>query len=210
MGHLFALTNPNSGRSGLSYHAGMKPERPLGNKTCTKCQQEKPTSEFHWRMRRGKYILESWCKPCCRAYSSGYSKRTGHFSQTRWKEQNQQKARASLLLSGARHRARKHGRQCTITREWIEQKLDAGHCEVTGLPFEYETSGYSAKNPWAPSVDRRDNKKDYTPENCQVVVWAYNVAKAEFSAEDFHKLCLALAKPLIQRGLASGRLRLVA
>lgn len=73
-----------------------------------------------------------------------------------------------------------------LTPEWILEKLSAGVCEVTGLPFTYSTE---SRNPWSPSLDRIDPMKGYTLENTRVVVWIYNTAKNVFSDQDVLLMC---------------------
>lgn len=96
--------------------------------------------------------------------------------------------RAAHLL----HNARKRG-ECTISREWLVQKLEAGVCEITGIPFEYPPSG---TGPRAPSLDQLVPGAGYTPENTRVVIWMYNAAKNIFTDADV----LAMARALTLRG----------
>lgn len=50
-------------------------------------------------------------------------------------------------------------------------------------------------NPWVPSLHRIDpNNRSYSNENTQCVVWAYNVARHNFSEPDFIKLIAALGQ----------------
>jgi hypothetical protein len=80
---------------------------------------------------------------------------------------------------GARH-SKKGPFEFTLTLEWVEEHLASGVCEVSGHPL----GKLSSRDPWAPSIDRIDSGKGYTPENCQVVCWIYNRAKgADSDAE---------------------------
>lgn len=96
--------------------------------------------------------------------------------------------RGCRLYEGAKKRARDNNIEFTITKEWVVEKVKSGFCEVTGLPFEL-TEG---RNAFAPSLDKRDPTKGYTPENVDVVVWCYNTAKGVGSYEDVLKLAKAL------------------
>lgn len=91
--------------------------------------------------------------------------------------------RAGKLLTWIRARAAKSGREFDLTREWIAERLQAGVCEVTGIPMELSKPPGSRFHPWAPSVDRVDSKLGYTQGNCRVVCWIYNMAKSEWSDE---------------------------
>jgi hypothetical protein len=66
-------------------------------------------------------------------------------------------------------------------------------CEVTNILFDFEKTldGYRT-NPWAPSIDRRDSSKGYTKSNVQIVCWAYNTAKHEFSEDVLLKMARAI------------------
>jgi hypothetical protein len=98
------------------------------------------------------------------------------------------KGRAGYLLRSAKQRCE----NVTITRQWIQERLDRGVCEVTGLPLISLGPGDAIKNPWAPSLDRRVSGMGYTPENTRVVVWIYNVAKGSWKHEDILVMAQAL------------------
>lgn len=110
--------------------------------------------------------------------------------------------RASKLLAAARARAKASGIPVTITREWIEEKLKAGNCEATGVPFDLSPTGYGNKNPWAPSLDQITPGAGYTPENVQVVCWIFNVAKQQWDIGTLELFALALVHEL---GLLGGK-----
>ena len=85
------------------------------------------------------------------------------------------------LLYYSRARSKQKGfKNHDLTYEWLAQQV-ANNCPKTGIEFRYKPSKY--RDPYAPSIDRIDNNKGYTKENCQVVIWAYNCAKATWSDE---------------------------
>lgn len=100
--------------------------------------------------------------------------------------------RAGRLVTWIRARAARKGWEFDLTRDWVETKLLAGRCEVSGIALELDKPDGYTLYPWAPSVDRIDSRKGYTQENCRIVVWAYNVAKAEWADSDVLKLAKAL------------------
>jgi hypothetical protein len=86
------------------------------------------------------------------------------------------------------------GGTLSITKEWLEDRLKKGVCELTGLPFDFSGRGKFSRQPYAPSVDRKDPQNpDYTPENTRVVLWAVNCAMAEYGEE----IMLPIFKALI-------------
>lgn len=83
----------------------------------------------------------------------------------------------------------------------ITQRIAAGICEVTGLAFDMKPGpNKHHANPWAPSLDRRDSSKGYTPDNVQVVVAAYNYAKSEWS----ETVLLRLARAIVDANPKTG------
>jgi len=89
-------------------------------------------------------------------------------------------------------RARRKNIPFSLTPNWIRDKLDAGRCEVTGLPFKTHRDPYV--NPYYPSIDRVDSNKGYTENNCQMVCHMYNTAKCEFPEEVFAYWAAAFVK----------------
>lgn len=67
----------------------------------------------------------------------------------------------------------------TLTAEWAIEKLLAGNCEGTGLPFTFDVG--SGHQPFAPSIDRIDSALGYTPDNCRMVITAFNHGRNEWS-----------------------------
>lgn len=104
------------------------------------------------------------------------------------------------LLVAAKHRAKKAGLPCTLTREWIREKISAGTCEVTGIPF---VQGKLTAGPWSPSLDRIVGSLGYTPENTRVVVWAFNAAKGHWSDEDVLMLAKAVVSAIEQKRVSA-------
>lgn len=101
----------------------------------------------------------------------------------------------SRLLANARHRAAERGWECNLTGPWIAERIAKGFCEVTGLPFDVSRGSPKSQNPFRPSIDRKDISLGYTQSNCQVVIWAYNSAKATWD----HDIVMLMAKALVER-----------
>ena len=95
--------------------------------------------------------------------------------------------RLRKILSKAGPRARRKGVPFTITLDWVLRQLVAqGYCcKRTGMPFQLrsERTG-EARNPWAPSIDRLDCSKGYTPDNVELVAYIYNNCKNTFTHEE--------------------------
>ena len=85
--------------------------------------------------------------------------------------------------------------ECTLTVEWIEQRLLQGVCEVTGIAFEMKGD----RRPFMPSIDRIDSGKGYTPDNCRVVLWIINAAKQALPEDDFQSALRQVAEAVVER-----------
>jgi hypothetical protein len=113
-----------------------------------------------------------------------------------WEEKNPDKVRAQRLWGNAYKRAKSLGwPEPDFDTEWIYNKIIEGYCEATGIMFDLTSVtrlSNHAKNPWVPSIDRIDSSKPYLKNNVQIVVYMYNVCKAEFSHQDVITFCKAV------------------
>lgn len=92
--------------------------------------------------------------------------------------------RARTLISNAKTRSKKKNVDVLIDKEWVEEHLKRGTCELTGIAFSFEPppEGWT-RRPDAPSLDRIDKTKHYTPDNTRVILWSVNCALAEYGTE---------------------------
>lgn len=104
--------------------------------------------------------------------------------------------RARMIFRAAETRAIKNKLPFTITQQWVQAKLEAGFCEVTGLPFEFgKPKGRSRRNPYCPSIDQIAAGNGYTETNSRVVLVAVNLALCDWGLEQFlHIANHAIAK----------------
>jgi len=145
-------------------------------KLCYKCNTHKPINEFS-KNKTKKDGRRSECKICMKDYVSSI------------------KGKSSRLFSSCKRRANLSGGALTITREWIEERLNLGVCELTGITFNYEGKANFTRQPCAPSVDRKDSQNpDYTPENSRLVLWAVNCAMAEYGEKIMFPIFKAIVK----------------
>lgn len=132
------------------------------------------------------------CKNCMKANAAA-RRASGQerIIQREWRKKvrNKPSFRASRLLADSKSRNKG---EFDLTLEWLTAKLEAGHCEITGLPFDTTGDGAPARA-FAPSLDRTDSSLGYTQDNTKVVVWIYNRAKGVQS----HKEVMILANALV-------------
>jgi hypothetical protein len=139
------------------------------------------------RVRKNGYFVELWASPDVFARSSKDGNKTVRARYCT------SKGRAGYMLRAAKSRANKNNAVCSLSIDWIEQKINQGFCELTGLPFDLDYAADTSKNPYAPSLDRIDSKnKNYTPENTRVVLLAVNCALSEFGLETIRPILTAM------------------
>lgn len=113
-------------------------------------------------------------------------------SHAAWMEKNKDKKqaaearrrlerRASCLVATARTRARKRGLAFDLGDhiEDLQRRIDAGVCEVTGLPFDLSPG----RKYNSPSLDRRDPARGYTHDNVRIVLNVINAALGDWGDE---------------------------
>lgn len=118
-------------------------------------------------------------------------------ASTKWKEANvedqiakrkaqytrrKREEREVSALIGARNRAKQKGLEFTLTKEWVKSR--GSNCELSGLPFRPEYDGVYGRNPFAPSVDRIDSSKGYTPENSRLIFSCLNMGLGQWGLEE--------------------------
>lgn len=102
------------------------------------------------------------------------------------------KFKLKKLFYYSKARSKEKKLEHTITYEWLVNECHNNICAATGRTFDYDPNYY--RNPYGPSIDRSDISKGYTPENCRLVIWAYNCGKAHYTDKDLYKMCKAFIK----------------
>jgi hypothetical protein len=130
--------------------------------------------------------------------------RPGALELRRQKKRENRKSegfRAGYLWDAAKLRAKKKNLHLTITKEWIEEKLRAGVCEVSGLPFDMtESWRETRRSPFAPSVDQIHPGLGYVENNCRMVLTCVNLALCDWGLELYLHIARAV---LLKQGLAN-------
>ena len=86
------------------------------------------------------------------------------------------------LLQCARQRAKQRGLEFSLTPEWALQHY-TGYCAVTGLQFSVGL-GKSGPQAFSPSIDRIDQGRGYSRDNCRFVIFAVNAIRGTMSDAD--------------------------
>ena len=178
-------------------------------KLCSLCSVEKGLDEFSKRSN-SKDGRHPWCRSCCSAYrsSKGYDKYASrkeyyrsYATEYRKKQANKDyeesfrkkykgsfKGTVTSLLTGAKGRAKLRNIDFSLSREWIESNLEPMICQATYSPLTLEIDKSVQHSPFRPSIDRVDNTKGYTEDNCLITCVIYNKCKSDCHHEDVVKM----------------------
>lgn len=169
---------------------------------CRSCNSEKGKAHYKLHAEKAhRKQLERLRKPENEAKAKEYRRAYYAKNKEKWKSYQQlsgEKKRTSpwhrsgALITWVRTRAASAGYAFDLTREWAEQRINAGFCEATGIKFDFSKDKQLRFNPWMPSIDRIDSSKGYTMDNCRMVVWSYNMAKAEWTDDVVYQLAKAV------------------
>jgi hypothetical protein len=93
----------------------------------------------------------------------------------------------------ARLRAIKYGREFSLPKGWMKERYAAqnGKCAITGRLMVKDRERHA---PWAPSIDRLDSSKGYTPENSRLIGYIVNCAKNQFTEQELVDMCRAIVQ----------------
>jgi hypothetical protein len=80
------------------------------------------------------------------------------------------------LLKRCKNSARVRSYEFDLMLEDIYKLTEDMTCSVTGHKLSWHWEG-KGSNPWAPSLDRKDNAKGYTLDNVRVVCWIFNLSR---------------------------------
>ena len=142
-------------RSPVASSAGSEPRH-----TCSDCGSVKPVSEFS--LTGWKKTYRSICKVC-------RNKTARALHQMR---KGSTATRASKLTAAAKSRAALKGLPFDLTVQWVQEALDSGRCEATGIAFDL-----SSNRGWnTPSLDQIEAGGGYTMDNTRVVLFGLNAA----------------------------------
>ncbi len=108
---------------------------------------------------------------------------------------------ARKMIERHRFGAKKRNLEFSITQREIERLLRENEfaCCISGIKFHIGDEGFDvARNPWAPSVDRIDNRLGYVPGNVRIVCLAANIATSNWG----YDILLRLANGVVRNARA--------
>lgn len=98
-------------------------------------------------------------------------------------------------IAKAKERSVRDGVDFSLTKEALCKKMDDqdGRCALSGMRFNFRKSTRSKKRPFAPSIDRIETLKGYTPDNTRLITQIANYARHSFSDEELVLFCKGVA-----------------
>jgi len=137
-------------------------------KRCYACGQTLPVERFRRRSKGGIYAE---CIDCRNQYAV--------------KKYGEPKRYFSVLISGAKSRAKKLGLPFNLSRKWAMDTIEAQgwKCYYSGVDLTIG-GGHGTVSPCNASLDRLDPKSGYTAENVVICASAVNIAKNIWTIDD--------------------------
>lgn len=129
-------------------------------KTCYKCKQPKPISEFYKRTNEKYY---RGCKKCEKEQFNTFRKNNPHISH----------------LTNAKQRAKKFNLPFDLDKDWFYASIPEV-CPVFGTIFETGKHGIS--------IDRIIPEKGYVKSNCRIISHRANTIKNDASLAELKQL----------------------
>jgi len=173
----------------------------VSDKKCTECGKYFPTSNFYCFILKstGNKRYHSACKNCyklrMRKWDKTAKEKNNGISRSVICRSKNLKAYAAHIINMARGRSRKKDIEFSIDVPWFLSALDNQQwkCEISGVKMNI-SAGTNKRLFDGISIDRIDNKKGYTPENCWLVCYSVNVFKSNASLKDVIEMSREISK----------------
>lgn len=141
---------------------------PSGHRRCRECQEVLSFDHFH-KHKQCLFGVNTVCKKCRKPGS---------------KKNYQNQPHEYRMWNSAMGRAKKYGIPFTIT---VEDIVIPERCPVLGIPL-IPGEGQATDN--SPSLDQRNPRGGYTPDNIVVMSWKANRIKNNFTSDDLRAVAI--------------------
>ena len=192
---LDSRTNVTSGQNGSdlsrtvdlpSYSENKSPHHQSLDRPCKGCHIVKPINCFRKHNRNG---FRHTCRTCENRWVRT-TKPWDSDEKRQYQRDVRNKRRGLSLTTDAKQRAKSKGIPFSLEWRNIQKRIDAGICEVTGIPFDLMTP----KSWNAPSIDQIIPGMGYTPENVRVILLALNTMANNWGFSKILEIADALRK----------------
>jgi hypothetical protein len=169
-------------------------------KTCTSCARKLSRGAFRRYCGRSSDGLRPICKECQRIYEARWrgknldvltARRQARADKEKVYRQSYDAAnRGRLLVMEAGRRARRRNLPFDLHEhiQEVEVRIQAGCCEMTGLPFNFHAAGVQ----WnSPSLDRIIPERGYVLSNIRIVLFAMNAALGNWGEDTLRTIISA-------------------
>lgn len=103
-----------------------------------------------------------------------------------------EEGRTYKIINRCKNRAIQKNIEFNISFDKIKKALTNGFCELTKLPFDFNSTEKTQFNPYSPSIDRINNSKGYIDSNVRVVLSAVNTALNQYGDEQMLPILKAM------------------
>lgn len=158
-----------------------------GAKTCSKCGEVKPLSEFIGSSRN-KSGYAALCITCNRERDRAYRQSCIEKDLVEWK--------LTELIRTSKRRARETGIEHDLDLNYLREILPEC-CPYLGAKFHWESKagcGNRATHPHSPSIDRIDGSKGYIKGNVAIVSHRANTIKHNATEQELFRIGRAVSR----------------
>lgn len=105
----------------------------------------------------------------------------------------------NVRIQNAKRRANKKNLQFDLSTDWIRDQFfeQNGKCAVSNMPFSLKNQGFSVRNPWTISIDRKEPSYGYTQNNSRLICYIANNSFGNWGEEKFRPIAKAFVKNYI-------------
>ncbi|XHB99386.1 hypothetical protein ABWH97_00100 [Nitratireductor sp. ac15] len=102
------------------------------------------------------------------------------------------------LGSQAQKRAKRSGIQFSLSgSDLVDLAIrSGGKCQMSGIPFDFTVFGNRKRNPFRPSLDRKDSSKGYIRSNVRLVCCIANLAMNEWGEGPLREFVTKMAEAM--------------
>ena len=170
-------------------------------RTCSCCGEHKPNSEFYKTTLKatGRVQYHAACKPCYKGRIQKYEKfakeRNGGLSKSVLARSKNINSYAAHIVHMAKSRAVKKGIEFSIDTKWFISTLEQQDwkCAISGI--DMVSAAGMGKRPFnGISIDRIDNRRGYSADNCWLVCYSINALKSNHDLSVVLDVCRAVVK----------------
>ena len=149
---------------------------------------------FHWRSK-AQQIKHPSCKTCGNAQiKRALQKRI---------ERDPVTYRCDVMLTGAKHRAKKNNLEFRLTREHVYKLAQQAYCPISKRPFDWKleitANRQGSHTPDSPTLDRIDPRRGYTDDNVWLISYRMNSIKNDGTPQELVMISQAVNREIISR-----------